>query len=73
MNHASDGNALAESINVVALRCCIATAEEGERDIPIEVLDAEFFDEQLLIIVYRPFDQEQGVFLRIGRRTIAMR
>lgn len=62
MNHATDGSALAESINVVALKC---TIEGGESDIPIEVLDAEFFDDQILIIVYRAFDREHGACCEI--------
>ncbi|KAI0695596.1 anaphase-promoting complex, cyclosome, subunit 4-domain-containing protein [Cytidiella melzeri] len=60
MHHAKDGSELAHSISFVSLQCCIAPTEADEHAVPIEVLDAEFFDEQVLIIVYRPLDQEQG-------------
>ena len=64
MNHAKDGTALAQSINVVTLKCCIAPTAEGGAEVAIEVLNAEFFDEGILIIVYRPVDREHGALLR---------
>ena len=64
MNHAKDGTALAQSINVVTLKCCIAPTAEDGAEVAIEVLNAEFFDEEILIIVYRPVDREHGALLR---------
>lgn len=63
MSHARDGTTLANSMSFVTLQCCIAPTNEGEHDIPIEVLDAEFFDDRVLILIYRPLDQEQGTFI----------
>lgn len=60
MNHAKDGSALAQSIKVATLKCCFTPTEEGEAEVPIKVLNAEFFDERILIIVYRPVDRERG-------------
>ncbi|KAI0684827.1 hypothetical protein BC835DRAFT_1387651 [Cytidiella melzeri] len=61
MHHAKHGSGLAHSISFVSLQCCIAPTEADEHTVPIEVLDAEFFDEQVLIIVYRPLNQEAGL------------
>ena len=39
------------AVAAAPLQCCIA--REGETAIPLEILDAEFFDDQSLIVVYR--------------------
>ncbi|KAI0348023.1 hypothetical protein BDW22DRAFT_1319603 [Trametopsis cervina] len=49
-----------QSISVATLHSSFAPRDGREETIPIDILDAEFFDEQILIIVYRPLDQEHG-------------
>ncbi len=49
----------AQSLDVAALKCC-ATVEDEEGMVSVEVLDAEFFDENILVIVFRPSDRGRG-------------
>jgi anaphase-promoting complex subunit 4 len=71
MHHAKDGVGLANSISFVTLQCYLPSMEVDEQAVPIEVLDAEFFDEQVLVIVYRPFDHERGASTRSDRHEIS--
>ena len=48
-----------QSVEVAAVQCSVATsAQEGM--VPVDVLDAQFFDENILMIVYRPRKREHG-------------
>ncbi|KAI0094909.1 anaphase-promoting complex, cyclosome, subunit 4-domain-containing protein [Irpex rosettiformis] len=60
MNHAKDGSELARSMSFVTFQCSIASTEEDGGGVPIEVVEAEFFDDRILILIYRPLDQEQA-------------
>ena len=66
MSHAKDGSELAHSMSFVSLECCIYPAEEGGDMIPIEVLDAEFFDDKVLVVIYRSLGEEQGMCIHLG-------
>ena len=39
------------------LECC-ASEEGSEEGVPFELLDVDFFDSEVLVIVYRPKDQQ---------------
>ncbi|KAI0651841.1 anaphase-promoting complex, cyclosome, subunit 4-domain-containing protein [Trametes meyenii] len=47
------------TVEVAALECCVASpgSEDGAA-VPFTLLDVDFFDDELLVIVYRPKDQE---------------
>lgn len=45
------------TVEVAALECC-APAEGSDAPAPFAVLDVDFFDEELLVVVYRPRDGE---------------
>ena len=37
---------------------CRASEEGSEEGVPFELLDVDFFDSEVLVIVYRPKDQQ---------------
>lgn len=39
------------------MECCIPVNDASETKVPFEVLDAEFFDDSVFIIVYREAGQ----------------
>ena len=39
------------------MECCIPVNDASETRVPFEVLDAEFFDENVFIVVYREATQ----------------
>ncbi|OBZ78996.1 Anaphase-promoting complex subunit 4 [Grifola frondosa] len=45
------------SVSISVLECCIAQ-EDADAVVPIELLDAEFFDENVLVLAYRVKDQQ---------------
>lgn len=46
---------------VAVLECTILGGESGmENTVPIDILDAEFFDEEMIIVVYRKRNQVGG-------------
>ncbi|EMD42038.1 hypothetical protein CERSUDRAFT_42528 [Gelatoporia subvermispora B] len=46
-------------LSVAAMQCCIPRENEAGDRVPMHILDAEFFDESTLIVVYR-FESEKG-------------
>lgn len=57
------------SAEVVALQCSVAAgAEEGM--VPVDILDARFFDENILVIIYRPRKREDGALYSIRRCVV---
>lgn len=62
--------AVSSHVNVAVLNCCVPWPgdEENENEMmPIELLDAEFFDENSLIVVYRFRNREGGEFAALLR------
>ena len=45
------------TVEVSVLECC-ASEEGSEEPLPFALLDADFFDSEVLVIVYRPKDQQ---------------
>ena len=44
-------------VEVAVLECCIQVNDASETKIPFDLLDAEFFDDSVFIIVYREVTQ----------------
>ncbi|KAI8995617.1 anaphase-promoting complex, cyclosome, subunit 4-domain-containing protein [Trametes punicea] len=47
------------TVEATALECCVPVAG-SEENAPVSVLDFDFFDDNMLVIVYRPKDQDGG-------------
>jgi len=40
-------------VSIAVLECCVAGNEANETRVPFDLLDADFFDENILLLVYR--------------------
>ena len=61
LHHDKDVAAPERPASVAVLQCAVALGAEGAM-VPVEILDAEFFDDNILVIVYRPRQREHGAF-----------
>lgn len=61
LHHDKDVSAPERSVSVAVLQCAAPLGAEGAM-VPVEILDAEFFDDNTLVIVYRPRQREHGAF-----------
>ena len=48
-----------QDVGCVVLECAVNEDEHGEPE-PVDILDAQFFDDELLVIIYRHAPAEQG-------------
>ncbi len=61
------------TVEVSVLECC-ASEEGSEEGLPFDLLDVDFFDSEVLVMVYRPKDQQSKcegarmTFVRPSRR-----
>lgn len=61
IRHDTKTTLMPSHVNVAVLNCCVPLPgeEDNEKEMmPIELLDAEFFDENSLIVVYRLRNRE---------------
>ena len=61
LHHDKEVSAPVRSVSVAVLQCAVPLGAEGAMA-PVEVLDAEFFDDNTLVIVYRPRQREHGAW-----------
>ncbi|TFY69760.1 hypothetical protein EVJ58_g217 [Rhodofomes roseus] len=57
LHHGTEGMQRPVQVEVAVVECCIPVNDASETKIPFDLLDAEFFDDSLFIIVYRETTQ----------------